>query len=1399
MNKIAKAKQSNKVVALLVVFAMIFTQFASTVNAFAAEEKLPFKTTVSAKDGSDCPITDTGKTIKHDIWGDGEPDSIKDIPLYKCEVPKGAEYVNINKGDYDVKFQNMESFEDLDYKYYLSSIGTGSVLGESKYIIIQVGSTRASSVALYFEEAKGEATKPDKEETSSLPFATTITDMKGNKLPIVNANTKFGSKDGYVCTVPAGTKQVKVAKNSDKEIYENWEENGKHKDKEVKDGVYNVEGKFGKEHYLQTKTSTDFKYYVIYFEEKAKEPLPFKTTITDIDDDAEEYEVSATGETVTTEFKMDLPLYVCKVPEGTDTVNLHKNGDYKYLHNMKNTVDFPEGWYTIKDKMGKDNFFIIESQLTGKNIDFALYFETDSSLEADVANKAELRATVAKADEIIRNGKLYDAEDVKALKESATEAHEILKNKKSEQSAVNNKNTELKEQIKAVKSAYVVYFETKEGDILTSDEDVFTLTALNEGKFKISGKNVTNVNWDCVEKVTEDAEGGKTESYFKFWINEDGTYQPKEPKMMNATVTFDVDGKQVKRTFKINTVATDIKDIRVYSNGKELTNENPLVLKGREWGTVTAKGLVGKEWIDIPAQSFYIEPQKNTHIQGNRIALWEKDKDFTVTVSLYGDAVKTSFTARSSYVPVTSFEIQVPKTEWILDAWNPTVNSYLGLRYYADPAQDRGYHIAMNPVNATNWDMEWKSSDESVAYFEPLNDDGIVPLKAGKVEFTVTSKDNRKATDKITLEFKYKNPLKAAKAPYDTEDNKLVLDANEIKEFTMGVTPENATERRFNWTYSKDGVVEVKDKLEYISYGEQEENAGEKIGELKVTHTATAKSVAKDTTVIVTGTPVDDTANCKPVKFAVTVKADKGFVPPVDNLKQYRKAYNETAAKHAGKVMSYGDEWVLIGLTRGGQALDQNTLDRYYQSVLQTVKEAKGNLSSSKYTEYSRVILGLTAAGFDPQNVGGYNLVEKLGDFDKVKAQGINGPIWALIALDSADYKLPADATTTRDKLVAEILSKEVADGGWSFSGDKADIDITAMAIQALAPYYNSNGKVKAAVDRALNVLSEKQTLTGAFMSAGGSETSESTAQVIVALTALGINPETDARFIKNGKTVMDGLMGFYAGEGQFRHVMSGNANGMATEQSLYALASYLRLKDGKTSLYDMSDVAKKETPSKPETSLPVVGPKGDATVSSDKSSVKVEASEIKAVTGELTVKLEGNKTVKYDKKAMDSIKKQIPADAEKVEFVVEASKAGINAAQKKTIEGSKALEVFSIELLVTKADGKTMKLHDFGDGKVQITVPFANPENKKLEVYRVEEDGTIKLMNSTYKNGELSWVTDGHSYYMVAEAGKAVAAGAEGSNAKAPKTGDNAAMIPWMLMLLAAASGVVVARKKNN
>ena len=288
--------------------------------------------------------------------------------------------------------------------------------------------------------------------------------------------------------------------------------------------------------------------------------------------------------------------------------------------------------------------------------------------------------------------------------------------------------------------------------------------------------------------------------------------------------------------------------------------------------------------------------------------------------------------------------------------------------------------------------------------------------------------------------------------------------------------------------------------------------------------------------------------------------------------------------KSAPIVGSIGGEWLALALARSGRSVPAG----YYDNVVQYVKanvNANERLHNSKSTDNSRVILALTAIGKDPTNVGGHNLLKGLDSMNYINKQGINGPVFALIALDSHNY--PTFGDVTRDVLIDRILSEQVkADGGWALGGadeEASDVDVTAMTIQALAPYYKTNAKVKTAVDKGLTWLSEHQQEDGGFAS-WGAVNSESCAQVIVALVALGIDPLTDSRFIKNGITALDALCGYYTqddtlGKG-FAHVkqssggyVGGAYNQMATEQAYYALNAYYRFANSQNRLYDMTDV----------------------------------------------------------------------------------------------------------------------------------------------------------------------------------------------------------------------------------
>lgn len=417
------------------------------------------------------------------------------------------------------------------------------------------------------------------------------------------------------------------------------------------------------------------------------------------------------------------------------------------------------------------------------------------------------------------------------------------------------------------------------------------------------------------------------------------------------------------------------------------------------------------------------------------------------------------------------------------------------------------------------------------------------------------------------------------------------------------------------------------------------------------------------------------------------------------NQKEFDKIYQETGSSQAALASkagltagTSGGEWVALGLARSGSISD-TLAEQYAQAAYQYVKKkGSSTISDSKSTENSRMILALTSIGKDPSDVAGYDLLEPLADLDYVKSQGINGPIFALIALDSHDYEIPkavaGKTQTTREALIDAILAAQLSDGGWNVNGNGADADMTAMAIQALAPYYSSNAKVKSAVDDALKRLSKMQEVNGGYTS-WGTANAESVAQVIVALTSLGIDPASDGRFIKNGYSTLDALATFYNDKGGFKHSQSDttSSNGLATEQAYYALASWYRLKNGKTSLYDMSDVT---TMSKIIEKTVVNGgdsakdPKKDTLAS---GSSLTASGTTRSITKKATIKL--GKMTEAAKAALDRldavVNAKLPQNAkeytdDQIRQILDAYKAynALSVSEKKAIEATDTWTAFT-------------------------------------------------------------------------------------------------------------------------
>lgn len=309
---------------------------------------------------------------------------------------------------------------------------------------------------------------------------------------------------------------------------------------------------------------------------------------------------------------------------------------------------------------------------------------------------------------------------------------------------------------------------------------------------------------------------------------------------------------------------------------------------------------------------------------------------------------------------------------------------------------------------------------------------------------------------------------------------------------------------------------------------------------------------------------------------------------------------------------SSATDWLPIGLSRCGVEDDYNA----YLAALQTYVEQKyrepDKLDRVRATEWHRISLAVLACGGDPTHFGkdengnDINLIAD-GVYDRGKtmdigAQGLNGWLWGLITLDSMKYNIPAGSSYTRTEMIKKILSFQLPDDGFNLrfaQGSTADPDITAMAIQALAPYYrNATFNVKDPVDKALDCLSKLQLDTGDFRS-WGTRNSESVSQIIVSLCSIGVDPQNDSRFIKNGINLLDALFYYQQEDGGFAHsyesdpgnpaAVAGESNSIATDQALLALAAVWRQAQGMSILYDFrpgSVSAKILTPEESEVSF---------------------------------------------------------------------------------------------------------------------------------------------------------------------------------------------------------------------
>ncbi|GGA92522.1 DUF4430 domain-containing protein [Ornithinibacillus halotolerans] len=270
-------------------------------------------------------------------------------------------------------------------------------------------------------------------------------------------------------------------------------------------------------------------------------------------------------------------------------------------------------------------------------------------------------------------------------------------------------------------------------------------------------------------------------------------------------------------------------------------------------------------------------------------------------------------------------------------------------------------------------------------------------------------------------------------------------------------------------------------------------------------------------------------------------------------------------------------EWEAIGLAKAGKVVPNDYLTVFHENVQSQIIQALEN-GRIKITDIERIAIAAVAVGLDPRDLNGLNLIELIynsperrGGFDTMTFQGNNGPIFALIALDTKNFPVPEDAKWTRQGLIDELLRTQNEDGSWSLNEMFAtpSVDITGMALIGLSPYKDQPA-VRDALDRAVDWLSSVQSDNGGFDGGDfiGGITSEATSQVIIGLTAYGIDPTAEI-FTKNGHNLITHLLEFQNPDGGFKHTHDYDySDPMATEQALQAIVAYDSFLNGKGSIY---------------------------------------------------------------------------------------------------------------------------------------------------------------------------------------------------------------------------------------
>ena len=844
-----------------------------------------------------------------------------------------------------------------------------------------------------------------------------------------------------------------------------------------------------------------------------------------------------------------------------------------------------------------------------------------------------------------------------------------------------------------------VWFEYDNGDTQELDDSgAFHLTTDDKGTFKAEGYNSSRVGWKVVEFIGS----WNTEPWAEY---NSGVFQPYNKNIVLSSWLEDSDTKEKLVEFTVNVEKTaSIVEVKAFSGDKEISKDQPCEMNGSEAQTLTLK--VRKEgsgaFEPLPLSHFDIEKVSGEGMilpAYGTFSVEGQEAVFKATLKT-DPRVFVEFKAVSLEVALQTISVSVPNV-WYINGWNGLGGYYVGIEEGDD--SDNNYQINYTPFNASDKEVVWEPLTEDIATHMEVYGNGIVPKKAGIAKFKVSSKSNPEISTKVSVDFRYKDPLTAA----NVEQEEYTVEEGNWLEFNIKATPEYATEQRFHWSYSEEGIVEVKDAVIQDIYN--------------VKTTQHVIRALKKGRVTVTGVPFDETGSCKQVSFDVVVTKD-GEVPQGDALAMAKEDIAHGVQYLQGKSLEkYKDEWNIFSILRSGATIEQGKLDKYYESVVKQLNTSSKNM---RVTDLARVALALEAMGKNPTDVGGFNVLEAIYNHKDMMTDSSNCPIFGLLALDGRNYEIPKNAKWSRKDLVEQILKFQKASGGFGLSldNDTTGIDMTGMALQALAPYYDNSAypEVKPAVDKALKHFKDNITINAGFLDMG-SENSCTTAQVLTAVSALNINPTVKENgFVQNGNNMISNLHTYKKDAGfAWQATMQGQE--MATQQVTYALVAYQRMAEGQTRLYDFTDVPEEKPSVDPE----------------DEKAAKAVEDQINAIGEKIT--LESKKAIEAARAAYEKLSEAQKKLVGNLETLTKAEAELKKLEEQQGQQGQEKPETSTVTL-VNKKYGVSLQ----GEGlteDMELQVEALNKDSKDVERMRKEitsKNSIFRLFNiKLMKNGK--------------------------------------------------------------